>query len=51
LEDVADQEAAFGGTLYEDDFYEGFFQTDRQGRPKGVIELDPKKMISTNIYA
>jgi hypothetical protein len=46
LEDVESQMEVFGGTLFSPPSYEGFFQTDREGRPKGVIELDPQEMIS-----
>lgn len=46
LEDVESQMEAFGGTLFSPPSYEGFFQTDREGRPKGAIVLDPKEMIT-----
>lgn len=45
LEDTKLQFEILGGTLFEPPNYEGFFQTDREGRPKGVIVLDPKEMI------
>jgi hypothetical protein len=45
LEDVESQMEVFGGTLFSPPSYEGFFQTDREGRPKGVIVLDPQEMI------
>ena len=45
LEDTKLQFEILGGTLFEPPNYEGFFQTDRDGRPKGVIVLDPKEMI------
>ncbi len=45
LEDVESQMEVFGGTLFDPPSYEGFFQTDRQGRPKGVIVLDPQEVI------
>jgi hypothetical protein len=45
LEDSRLQFEILGGTLFEPPNYEGFFQTDRDGRPKGVIVLDPKEMI------
>jgi hypothetical protein len=45
LEDSRLQFEILGGTLFEPPNYEGFFQTDREGRPKGVIVLDPKEMI------
>jgi hypothetical protein len=46
LEDAESQMTVFGGTLFAPPNYEGFFQTDRNGRPKGVIVLDPKEMIT-----
>jgi hypothetical protein len=45
LEDVESQMEVFGGTLFSPPSYEGFFQTDREGRSKGVIVLDPQEMI------
>jgi hypothetical protein len=46
LEDVESQMEVFGGTLFDPPAYEGFFQTDRQGRPKGAIVLDPLEVIN-----
>jgi hypothetical protein len=46
LEDVESQMEVFGGTLFGPPSYEGFFQTDREGRPKGAIVLDPQEMIT-----
>jgi hypothetical protein len=46
VENVNDQQIAFGGRLFDLPSYEGFFQTDREGRPKGVIALDPKEFIN-----
>jgi hypothetical protein len=37
LEDVESQMEVFDGNLFSPPSYEGFFQTDREGRPKGVI--------------
>jgi hypothetical protein len=45
LEDIKSQSEVFGGTLFDPPAYEGFFQTDRVGRPKGVIVLDPLETI------
>jgi hypothetical protein len=45
LEDVESQIEVFGGTLFDPPNYQGFFQTDREGRPKGVIALDPQEMM------
>jgi hypothetical protein len=46
LEDVESQIEVFGGTLFDPPSYEGFFQTDREGRTKGAIGLDPKEIIT-----
>ena len=46
VENVNDQQIVFGGRLFDLPSYEGFFQTDREGRPKGVIALDPKEFIT-----
>lgn len=46
VENVESQIEVFGGTLFSPPIYEGFFQTDREGIPKGVIVLDPKEMIT-----
>jgi hypothetical protein len=46
LEDVQSQMTVFGGTLFNLPSYEGFFRTDREGRPKGVVVLDPKEMMT-----
>ena len=46
VENANDQQMAFGGRLFDLPSYEGFFQTDREGRPKGVIALDPKEFIT-----
>ena len=43
VESVNDQQIVFGGRLFDLPSYEGFFQTDREGRPKGVIALDPQE--------
>jgi hypothetical protein len=39
----------FGGTLFAPPSYEGFFQTDREGRPKGTIALDPQEIAQTKL--
>jgi hypothetical protein len=46
LENVESQIEVFGGTLFDPPSYEGFFQTDREGRPKGAIGLDPQEIIT-----
>jgi hypothetical protein len=45
VEDVDQQQTVFGGRLFDIPSYEGFFQTDRAGRPKGVIALDPQELL------
>jgi hypothetical protein len=47
VEKINDQQIAFGGRLFDLPSYEGFFQTDRSGRPKGAIALDPKEFITS----
>jgi hypothetical protein len=42
-----EQQIVFGGRLFDNLTYEGFFRTDREGRPKGIIALDPKDLINT----
>jgi hypothetical protein len=44
VENVDQQQTVFGGRLFDIPSYEGFFQTDRAGRPKGVIALDPQDL-------
>jgi hypothetical protein len=41
-----EQQMVFGGRLFDNPSYEGFFRTDREGRPKGIIALDPKDLIN-----
>jgi hypothetical protein len=45
VEEVSQQQIVFGGRLFDLPNYEGFFQTDRQGRPKGIVALDPQDLI------
>jgi hypothetical protein len=44
-ENSDEQQMVLGGRLFDTPSYEGFFQTDRDGRPKGVIALDPKEFV------
>jgi hypothetical protein len=44
-EDVDRQQEVFGGRLFDLPSYEGFFQTDREGRPRGVVALDPRELL------
>ncbi len=46
VENANDQQIVFGGRLFDLPSYEGFFRTDREGNPKGVIALDPKEFIT-----
>jgi hypothetical protein len=48
VEEVQQQQTIFGGRLFDLPSYEGFFQTDRAGRPKGVIALDPQEMLRSS---
>jgi hypothetical protein len=48
VENAREQQSVFGGRLFDIPSYEGFFQTDRQGRPKGVVALDPKELTTTS---
>jgi hypothetical protein len=43
---VNDQQITVGGRLFDVPSYEGFLQTDREGRTKGVIALDPQEFIT-----
>ena len=45
VEEVGQQQVVFGGRLFDLPSYAGFFQTDRAGRPKGVIALDPQELL------
>lgn len=46
VENAHEQQSIFGGRLFDIPSYEGFFQTDREGRPKGVIALDPQELMT-----
>jgi hypothetical protein len=46
VDKMDEQQEVFGGRLFDLPNYESFFQTDREGRPKGVIALDPKELIN-----
>jgi hypothetical protein len=48
VEEVQQQQTIFGGRLFDLPSYEGFFQTDRAGRPKGAIALDPQEMLRSS---
>jgi hypothetical protein len=45
VEEVELQQSVFGGRLFDLPSYEGFFQTDREGRPKGIVALDPQELL------
>lgn len=45
VEEVELQQTVFGGRLFDLPSYEGFFQTDREGRPKGIVALDPQELL------
>lgn len=44
-ENANQQPAILGGQLFNIASYEGFFQTDRENRPKGVVVLDPQELL------
>lgn len=46
VEDEQSQQEVFGGELKPLVNFEGFLRSDREGRPKGVVALDPSKLIS-----
>lgn len=49
LDLVFDSEAAqkdrFGGDLKPNADFVGFFQTDRDGNPRGIVEIDPRELL------
>lgn len=44
FDDAAAQEARFGGDLKPNIDLVGFFQTDREGNPRGIVEIDPREV-------
>jgi hypothetical protein len=44
-ENADQQPTIFGGRLFDIAGYEGFFQTDRENRSKGVVALDPRELL------
>lgn len=45
-EDLAAQQERFGGELRADPIFQGFLQTDRDGNSRGIVALDPRKLLS-----
>ena len=39
------QQQRFGGEFHANPFYQGFLQTDREGNSRGIVVLDPRKVI------
>lgn len=48
FDDSSAQQAKFGGDLKPNPNFVGFFQTDRDGTPRGIIELDPREVLRSN---
>ena len=44
-EELTAQQERFGGELLSDPIFQGFLQTDRDGVPRGIIALNPKKIL------
>jgi len=44
-EDLSVQRDRFGGELLADPAFQGFFQTDRDGNSRGIIAIDPRKLL------
>ena len=44
-EDLTAQQDRFGGELLADPIFQGFFQTDRDGNPRGIIAIDPRELL------
>ena len=44
-EDLTAQQDRFGGELLADPTFQGFFQTDRDGNPRGIVAIDPKELL------
>ena len=46
VEDSDSQQNVFCGELFPTIGYDKFLQTDKEGNPRGVVALDPRKLIS-----
>jgi len=44
-EDLNVQRDRFGGELLADPTFQGFLQTDRDGNSRGVVAIDPRKLL------
>ena len=44
-EDLSVQKERFGGELLADPTFQGFFQTDRDGNPRGIVAIDPRELL------
>ncbi len=44
-EELIVQQDRFGGELLADPIFQGFFQTDRDGNPRGIVVLDPRELL------
>jgi hypothetical protein len=45
FDDYKAQKSKFGGVLISDGAFHGFFQTDRNSNPKGIVAIDPSEFI------
>ncbi len=45
LGDYQAQQSKFGGVLINDGSFYGFFQTDRNSNPRGIVAIDPSKIM------
>ena len=43
-EDLSVQQDRLGGELLADPTFQGFFQTDRDGNPRGIVAIDPREL-------
>jgi hypothetical protein len=45
FDDDLAQRARFGGDMKANADFVGFFQTDRDGNPRGIVEIDPREVL------
>ena len=44
-EELTAQQDRFGGELLAAPSFQGFFQTDRDGNPRGIVAIDPRLLL------
>ena len=44
-EELTAQRVRFGGELLADPTFQGFLQTDRDGRSRGIVAIDPRELL------